>query len=98
MSETFEGDDLINPQADQPFAHFDALAFDYRLERVEPPGFFCASPFLPMLTNCYNLALIKPLKASTIHLISAIFSASPIIPASGKLSIMRKRHYPTALS
>jgi hypothetical protein len=34
---------------------------------------------------CYDSELIKPLKTSYIHLISAIFSASSISSASGKI-------------
>jgi hypothetical protein len=35
---------------------------------------------------CYDSGLINALKIFTIHLISAIFSPSPIILASGKVS------------
>jgi hypothetical protein len=42
---------------------------------------------------CYDSGLIKPLKTSSIHFISAIFSASPIIPAFGKIWSSLQKQY-----
>jgi hypothetical protein len=52
-----------------------------RVEAKKQEGVGCARIY-------YDWKLIKPLKISTIHLIPAIFFASPIIPDYGKIACM----------